>query len=176
MKLLYLQILLYVSFISIGQNDNFDRQLFYKIGVAATLTINSEGLSSDDDSSCIVPNALFVKNTFGIAVNKRISMGLNAELDWHSKPNLLFFTIYPDIRYNIIQKDDNGFIRFGYGKMFGKGELNEGTLYKISVGSEHFHEDFERSTLFGLEFTQKSFGFKELDKLISVSIFLEIIF
>ena len=91
MKLLYLQILLYVSFISIGQNDNFDRQLFYKIGIAATLTINSEGLSSDDDSSCIVPNALFVKNTFGIAVNKRISMGLNAELDWHSKPNLLYF-------------------------------------------------------------------------------------
>ena len=176
MKLLYLQIFLCVTFISVGQNDDFDRQLFYKIGIAATLTLNSEGLSSDDDSSWIVPNALFVKNTLGIAINKRISMWLNAELDWHNKPNLLFFSIYPDIRYNIIQKDDNGFIRFGYGKMFGKGELNEGTLYKIGIGGEYFHEHIERSTLFGLEFTQKSFGFKEADKLVSVSIFLEMIF
>lgn len=176
MKLFPLLTLSWFTFISSAQNDDFDRQVFYKISIAATLTLNNEGSNSDNNSSWIVPNALFIKNTLGVAVNRRVSLGLNVELDLHGNPDLLFFPIYPDIRYNIIQKDDNGFVRFGYGKMFGKGKLNKGTLYKIGIGGEYFRDDLRRSALIGLEFTKKSYGTKEQNKLVSISIFFELIF
>lgn len=52
-----------------------------------------------------------------------------------------------------------------------KDDFDRQLFYKIEIGGEYFHEDFERSTLIGLEFTKKSFGFKESWKLISVFIF-----
>ncbi|MDC1266273.1 hypothetical protein N8009_05725, partial [Flavobacteriaceae bacterium] len=80
-------------------------------------------------------------------------------------------------RYNVIQKEDNVFVRASYGKLLGIGNTFEtGSLYKTGVGVEVFDKDFKNSGLIGIEFTQKSFGFREEEKLISISFFLEMSF
>ena len=71
MKLFPLLTLSWFTFISSAQNDDFDHQVFYKISIAATLTLNNGGSNSDNNSSWIVPNALFIKNTLGVAVNQK---------------------------------------------------------------------------------------------------------
>ena len=65
--------------------------------------------SSDDEFKLDCTKCTLYKKYFGYCnVNRRrIPMGLNVELDWHTrKPRFTFFS--NDIRYNIIQKDDNG--------------------------------------------------------------------
>lgn len=151
--------------------------LFYKGSFAATLTINEDfEIGNEDDEVLINPSAFFINNTIGYQFDERTSIGLNAELDWHSKQGLLFFPTYLSLRYNIFVDDDNIFIRGGYGRLLNLGsDFEKGTLYKAGVGVQVFDGDYKNSILFGVDFSRKRFGFRQTEKLSSVSVFLELI-
>jgi len=46
----------------------------------------------------------------------------------------------------------------------------------VGAGVEIFNEDYTNSFLIGLDFSRKRFGYKQLDKLSSVSVFFEFMF
>ncbi len=70
--------------------------------------------------------------------------------------------------------DDKVFVRGGYGKMIDLGKnFESGTLYKLGIGYQAFDDNFKNSWLIGLDFSRKRFGFRQTEKLSSVSIFLE---
>ena len=46
-------------------------------------------------------------------------------------------------------------------------------MYKFGVGFQTFDDNFRNSFLIGLDFTRKRFGYKTLEGVSSVSIFLE---
>ena len=153
--------------------------IFYKISLASTLTINKEyTLNQDDDSGPLInPSAIFINNTLGYQFDKRTLLGLNFEYDWHSQQGLHFAPAYLNFQYNIITDDDNLFIRGGYGTLLGLGKAFEkGNMYKFGVGLQTFDDNFRNSFLIGLDFTRKRFGYKTLEGLSSVSIFLEFMF
>jgi hypothetical protein len=152
---------------------------FYKVSLASTLTINKEyTLDQDDDTGPLInPSALFVNNTIGYQFDKRSLLGLNFEYDWHSQQGLHFAPAYLNFQYNIIADDDNMFIRGGYGTLLGLGKsFEKGNMYKFGVGLQTFDSNFRNSFLIGLDFTRKRFGYKTLEGLSSVSIFLEFMF
>jgi hypothetical protein len=69
------------------------------------------------------------------------------------------------------------FIRGGYGTLLGLGKsFEKGNMYKFGVGLQTFDSNFRNSFLIGLDFTRKRFGYKTLEGLSSVSIFLEFMF
>ena len=175
--LFILFLLLSVSFSSYSQiKKEKTNGLFYKISLASTLTINKEyTLDQDDDTGPLInPSALFINNTVGYQFDSRSLIGLNFEYDYHSKQGLHFAPAYLSFQYNIIADDDNFFIRGGYGTLLGLGKsFEKGNMYKFGLGYQIFDDDFRNSTLIGLDFTRKRFGYKTLEGLSSVSIFLE---
>ncbi|WP_303318882.1 hypothetical protein Q4Q34_05355 [Flavivirga abyssicola] len=149
--------------------------LFYKLSLAATLTINKEyNINIDDDDTFLNPSAYFLNNTVGYQFDKRTSLGLNFEYDYHSQQGLHFFPTYLDLRHNVIADDDNLFVRAGYGTLLGLNKnFEKGNIYKIGIGIQTFDQNFRNSFLIGIDFTRKRFGHKTLEGLSSVSIFLE---
>ena len=153
--------------------------LFYKLGVATTLTINEDYvIGEDEDNEAFFRfNAFFLNNTIGYKFDPRSSIGVNLEYDWHSESGLMFMPLHLSFRYNVIQKDENVFIRSSYGRLLDVGNSFEtGSLYKVGLGAEVFSDASNSSGLIGVEFTQKSFGYREEEKLVSVSFFLEVSF
>lgn len=148
---------------------------FYKTSLATTLTINENyTVGNDEDEVLINPSALFINNTIGYMFDKRTSIGLNLEYDWHSQQGLHFIPAYLSFQYNIIADDDNLFIRGGYGTLLGlSNDFEEGNLYKLGIGVQLFDEDYKNASLIGLDFSRKRFGYKTLEGLSSVSIFIE---
>lgn len=165
------------SFIASSQNDSIKTSgIFYKISLAATLTINEDyTIDTDDDEPLIEPNALFVNNTFGYQFDRRTSIGLNFEYNWHSKQGLHFAPAYLSLQHNIIAVDGGGFfVRGGYGTLLGLGKsFEKGNMFKLGVGLQGTLANSNNSLLFGLDFTRKRFGFENLEGISSVSIFLE---
>jgi hypothetical protein len=170
-------LVLSMSFSSFSQIEKEKNNgLFYKISLATTLTINEDYVAFDDtdDSTLIEPSALFVNNTIGYQFDKHALLGLNFEYDWHSKQGLHFAPAYLSFQYNIITDDDNVFIRGGYGTLLGLGKsFEKGNMYKLGLGLQTFDNNFKNSFLIGLDFTRKRFGYKTLEGISSVSIFLE---
>lgn len=155
-----------------------DGGFYYKISLATTLTINEYySFAEDDDTGpLILPSAFFINNTFGYKFDERSVIGLNIEYNWHSESGLHFLPAYLSFRYNFIVDDDNVFVRSGYGRLLNLGNAFEsGTVYKVGAGAEIFNENYTNSFLIGLDFYRKRFGYKQLDKLSSVSIFFEFI-
>jgi hypothetical protein len=149
--------------------------VFYKISLASTLTINKEyTLDQDDDSGPLInPSALFVNNTVGYQFDKRTMVGLNFEYNYHSQQGLHFFPTYLNLQHNIIPNDANVFVRVGYGTLLGMGKsFEKGNMYKLGIGIQGILEN-NNSIHFGLDFTRKRFGYRTLEGLSSVSIFLE---
>ena len=158
---------------------------FYKISLATTLTINEDWtIEPDDGEPFLEPSALFVNNTVGYQFDKRSLISLNFEYDWHSEQGLHFFPAYLGFQYNILHYDDvmddgaispsNVFIRGGYGTFLSLGKsFEKGNMYKFGLGYQHQVDDSNNSILFGLDFTRKRFGYRTLEGLSSVSIFLE---
>ena len=172
--LLYL-FLLPIHFAFSQQQLDKTSGIFYKISLATTITINEDYVAFDDsdDSTLFEPSALFVNNTIGYQFDKRSLIGLNLEYDWHSKQGLHFFPAYLSLQYNIIADDDNLFIRGGYGTLLGMGKsFEKGNMYKLGIGYQGVFEN-NNSILIGLDFTRKRFGYRTLEGLSSVSIFLE---
>ncbi len=171
-------IILFLMSLSIfSQEENETKGFFYKLSLATTLTINEDfTFGREDDETLINPSALFINNTFGIQMDKRSSVGLNIEYDWHSKQGLNFLPIYVSYRYNILEFEDNFFLRGGYGKLISINKnFENGTIYKVGLGFELFDEEYKHSILLGLDFSRKRYHHK-LEKISSVSVFLEYIF
>lgn len=149
--------------------------VFYKISLATTLKVNEEYTTeTDDEDTFLEPNALFVNNTFGYQFDKRSLIGLNFEYDWHSKLGLHFFPVYLSFQYNIISRRDNVFIRGGYGTLLSlSNSFEKGNMYKFGIGFQGIIDEKDNSILLGLDFTQKRFGYRTLDGLSSISIFIE---
>lgn len=179
MKQVYLfyPLVLFLSFSTFSQIETEKTNgFFYKISLATTLTINEDysAFDDDDDGTLIEPSALFVNNTIGYQFDKRSVIGLNFEYDWHSEQGLHFAPAYLSFQYNVIANDDNVFIRGGYGTLLGLGSsFEKGNMYKFGVGSQIFDKNYRNSFLIGLDFTRKRFGYKTLEGLSSVSIFIE---
>jgi hypothetical protein len=165
-----------LSFFSFSQIEKEKiHGIFYKISLASTLTINKEyTLDQDDDTGPLInPSALFVNNTIGYQFDQRTSIGLNFEYDWHSQQGLHFFPAYLSLRHNFILDDTNVFLRGGYGTLLGMGtSFEKGNMYKLGLGIQDVFWN-NNSLLFGLDFTRKRFGYKTLEGLSSVSVFLE---
>ncbi|WP_412986886.1 hypothetical protein [Pontimicrobium sp. IMCC45349] len=176
MKRILLTFLFLVPLLALAQ-EKIDKTngIFYKISLSTTLGINEDYTIADDDSGTLIePSAYFINNTLGFKFDERSSIGLNFEYNWHSESGLHFFPAYLNFKYNLIDDDDSLFIRAGYGRFLNLGKTFEkGTFYKIGSGVEIFDGDSDNSILLGLDFTRKRFGFRQQDKLSSVSIFLE---
>ncbi len=149
--------------------------IFYKISLATSLKINEEyNVGNDEGETLINPSAYFINNTFGYQFDKRSIIGLNFEYDWHSQQELHFFPTYLSFQYNIIADDDNVFIRGGYGSLLGiSNDFEKGNMYKLGLGVQIVNFDNDDSFLIGLDFTRKRFGYRTLEGLSSVSIFIE---
>lgn len=178
MKLIYnlFCIVFFMSFSSFSQIEKEKTNgIFYKISLATTLTINKEyTLSQEDDTGPLInPSALFVNNTIGYQFDKRTALGLNFEYNYHSQQGLHFFPAYLNLQHNIIVDDTNLFVRGGYGTLLGMGKsFEKGNMYKLGIGVQDVFEN-NNSIHFGLDFTRKRFGYRTLEGLSSVSIFLE---
>ena len=149
--------------------------LFYKISLAGTITSNEEfTFGNDDDETFFKPSALFINNTLGYQFDERSSIGINFEFDRHFEKNLNFFPVFLGFQYNIFDFDDRIFIRGGYGRLVDIGKrFEEGTVYRLGTGVQIFDDNYKNSWLVGFDFTRKRFGFRQTEKLSSVSLFLE---
>ncbi len=170
---------LYFSFIASTQNDTIKTYgVFYKFSFATTLAINEDyGEEGHEDETLLLPSALFVNNTVGYQFDQRTSIGLNFEYNWHSKQGLHFFPAFLNLQHNLsVDRDVNLFVRGGYGTLLQLGNsFEKGSMFKIGAGIQG---DIGKndSILIGLEYTRKRFGYRTLEGLSSVSIFLEFMF
>lgn len=149
--------------------------IFYKISLATTLTINEEYQVFDDsDETLINPSALYINNTFGYQFDMRTSVGLNLGYNWHSQQGLHFAPAYLSLRHNFVVDDSNIFARAGYGTLLGiSKDFQKGNMYKLGLGIQMYGDDYNKSVLLGVDFTRKRFGYRALEGLSSISIFLE---
>jgi hypothetical protein len=164
------------SFIASSQNDTIKTHgIFYKFSFATTLAVNDDyGEIGHEDETLFIPSALFVNNTLGYQFDLRTSIGLNFEYDYHSKQGLHFFPAYLNLQHNLIVKDVNYFVRAGYGTLLGMGKsIEKGNMYKLGVGVQGSSGKKNNSMLIGLDYTRKRFGYRTLEGLSSISIFLE---
>ncbi|WP_204344205.1 hypothetical protein [Psychroserpens algicola] len=172
----YATLLLLLVFANVyAQDDNKSSGLFYKISLATTLTVNEDFTFGDDTTERFFrTSAFFLNNTVGFQFDNRSSLGLNTEYNWHSESGLQFFPVHLSFQYNIFDFDDTLFIRGSYGRLVGvTNDFEKGTLYKVGVGARLFDDNYKNSWLIGVDFTRKRFGFRQLEKLSSVSFFLE---
>ena len=173
-------ILLLLSVMAVSAQEVTEKSgLFYKLSFATTLTLNEDNVVGDkeDNEPFFRFNSFFLNNTIGYKFDPRSSLGVNLEYDWHSESGLMFMPLHLSFRYNVVQKDENVFLRSSYGRLLGMGHNFEtGSLYKVGLGVEVLDDQQKNSALIGIEFTEKSFGFREQEKLISISFFLEMSF
>ena len=171
-----LNCILYFSLCNLSAQEMMKTNgLYYKVSLATTLTNNEEyTLFNDNDETFLTFNAIFINNSLGYQFDKRASIDFNAEYDYHSHKELHFLPMYLGFNYNILDFDDVLFIRGGYGKLIKAGKnFEKGTQYKVGIGYRAFDDNFKNSWLIGLDFSRKRFGYKQEEKLSSVSVFLE---
>jgi hypothetical protein len=179
MKHLFLLLFLFlflISNITLAQETEEKTQgVFYKFSIASTLTTNENyTIGNDEGETFINVNAFFVNASMGYQFDTRSSIGLVVEYDRHFRNGLNFLPVFLEFKYNLFTFEDNFFLRGGYGKLVHvNNNFETGTLYKLGLGYQIFDEDYKNSFLFGLDFTRKRFGYRQLDKLSSVSIFIE---
>ena len=158
-----------------AQDDIKTSGIFYKVSLSATLTTNDNyTIANDDGESFINLNGLFINNTVGYQFDSRSSLGLNIEYNHYIDQSLNFLPVYLDFTYNILDFDDQVFVRGGYGKLVDLGKAFEnGTMYKAGIGYRAYDDNFKNSFLIGFDFSRKRFGFRQTEKLSSFAIFLE---
>jgi len=182
MKINYF-IIICLSFVSLYTYSQTDEEktsgLFYKISLATTLTINEDyTIEPDDGEPFLEPSALFVNNTVGYQFDQHTSIGFNFEYNWHSKQGLHFFPTYLNLQHNLsVDRDVNLFVRGGYGTLLAIGNsFEKGSMFKVGAGIQGGIDNKNNSILIGLDYTRKRFGYRALEGLSSVSIFLEFMF
>lgn len=177
--ILFISLMFVITPIFSQENTEKISGLFYKISLATTLTINEDyTIEPDDGEPFLEPSALFVNNTVGYQFDKRTSIGLNFEYNWHSKQGLHFFPAYLNLQHNLSSdRDVNLFVRGGYGTLLHMGNsFEKGTMFRLGAGIQGDIDAKNNSILIGLDYTRKRFGYRTLDGLSSVSIFLEFMF
>ncbi|MFD1614514.1 hypothetical protein [Gelatiniphilus marinus] len=176
---LFIYVFLFAILTSFSQNNSEKTNgLFYKVSLASTLTVNKDyAIFNNDEEPFFNFSALFLNNTIGYQFDKRTSIGLNAEYNWHSQQGLHFFPTYLSFQYNIIVDDSDLFIRGGYGSLISlSNDFEKGNMYKVGLGIRGYDDGYLNSFLLGLDFTRKRFGYKTLQGLSSVSVFMEFMF
>uniref|UniRef100_UPI00404B792E hypothetical protein n=1 Tax=Gelidibacter sp. TaxID=2018083 RepID=UPI00404B792E len=175
MKPLFILIFLTTSISLFAQDDIKTSGVFYKISLAATLTTNEYyTIGNDEGETFINLNAIFVNNTIGYQFDDKTSIGLNLEYNYYDRQYLNFFPAYLNFTYNILDFDDKVFVRGGYGRLLDLGKAFEtGTMYTFGAGGRFYDENYKNSWLIGVDFSRKRFGYKQDEKLTSVSIFIE---
>lgn len=181
-------VLIFITSTGLSQSNKTDQIKisgpFYKISLATTLKINEDWtVETDDDETFLEPSALFINNTIGYQFDRRSLISLNFEYDWHSEQGLQFFPAYLGFQYNIIHFESgfneyiyqsNVFIRGGYGTFLSLGKsFEKGNMYKFGLGFQGQVDDSNNSILIGLDYTRKRFGYRTLEGLSSISIFIE---
>nr|WP_321221778.1 hypothetical protein [uncultured Psychroserpens sp.] len=158
-----------------AQADEKTNGLFYKASLSATLTTNEDyTIANDYGDTFINLNGIFINNTIGYQFDLRSSIGLNLEYDYYIDQRLNFLPVYLDFTYNILDFDDQVFIRGGYGALVNLGKsFEKGSMYKAGIGYRFYDDDFKNSWLIGFDFSRKRFGFRQENKLSSFAIFLE---
>lgn len=176
MKTAILSCVLCCSLLNLSAQDDIKTSgLFYKISLAATLTNNEDyTIGNDEGHTFIDLNAVFINNSFGYQFDRRTSVDLNVEYDHYLRQEFNFLPVHLGFNYNILDFDDVLFIRAGYGKLIDAGKnFEKGTMYKVGVGYRTFDGNFRNSWLIGFDFNRKRFGYKQEEKLSSLSIFFE---
>ncbi len=175
MKPLFFVIFSFIAQTVFSQDDIKTSGVFYKISLAGTLTTNEHyTIGNDEGETFITLNAFFINNTLGYQFDDRSSIGLNLEYDRYTRQALNFFPAYLNFTYNILDFDDKVFVRAGYGRLLNMGKsFEKGTMYTVGAGARIYDGNFKNSWLIGLDFSRKRFGYKQEDKLTSVSIFVE---
>ncbi len=175
MKPIFIYISILITTLAYSQDETKTSGFYFKISLATTLTINEEfTIGNNDDETFINPSAVFINSTIGLQVNEKFSVGFNIEYDWHSKQGLNFLPIYVTTKYNLIEDEENIFVRGGYGMIINpNSHFEKGTFYKAGLGIQIFDDAYKNSWLIGLDFCRKRFGFKQDEKISSVSIFVE---
>jgi phosphoketolase len=98
-------------------------------------------------------------------------LGVNLGYHYHSEQGLHFIPAYLNARINFSDKEDSFFLRGGFGKLIGIGSnFESGTYSKVGLGIQT-----QKIGLIGLEFNYKEIGFRDLEGLESISLFLEYI-
>jgi hypothetical protein len=148
---------------------------FGKLSFATTLRINEDyririfGEKYEEDKALIQLSAYFLNASIGHQFENRAALAINLEYNYHSRQGLHFLMPYLSGRLNIVNKPTTPFIRGGYGGLFDiSNNFKEGNMYKLGLGFM-----FDNAFLFGFEFTNKTFGYRSLTALSSVSIFIE---
>lgn len=176
MKRFVIRLILGCSFFKLSAQDNpKSNGLYYKISLAVTLTNNADyTIGNDEGHTFINVNGLFVNNALGYQFDRRTSVDLNVEYDHYIEQELNFLPVYLGFNYNILDFDDVVFIRGSYGKLIKAGNnFENGTQYKVGFGYRAFDRNDKNSWLIGLDFSRKRFGYKQDEKLSSVSLALE---
>jgi hypothetical protein len=153
--------------------------VFYKFSLAPSITFNQDyTISTDDDEKFLKVDALFINTTIGYQFDQRSLIGLNFEYANHwdqqyggyDEKSLNFFSTYLSYQYNFRPL----FLRGGYGLILDMGEsFEKGSMYKLGLGFGANVGDKNNSILFGVEFTRKRFGHETLERISSVSFFIE---
>lgn len=176
MKIIILSCLLCCSVLSVmAQQDIKSNGLYYKVSVAVTLNNNEDyTLGNNEGHRFIDINGLFLNNSLGYQFDGRSSIDLNLEYDHYIRQKLNFLPVHLGFNYTIFDFDDIVFIRGGYGTLLKAGNsFEKGTMYKLGIGYRHFDDNFKNSWLVGVDFNRKRFGYKQEEKLSSVSVFIE---
>jgi hypothetical protein len=173
-KIIYLLGFLTTSLV-FAQDSIKTNGLFYKGSFGITFTVNENyTLTEDDDESLLNPSAFLVNNSIGYQFDDRSLIGLNLEYNYHSRQGFHFLPLHLSFQYNLFDFDDEIFVRGGYGILLGIGKsFEKGTLYKLGTGVRIYDDNFKNSWLIGFDFSRKRFGYKQAEKLSSVSLFLE---
>ena len=175
MKKILCLISILIPYLAFTQDSIKSNGLFYKASLGITFTVNENyTITEEDDESFLNPSAFLVNNTIGYQFDNRSLIGLNLEYNYHSRQDLHFMPLHLSFQYNLFDFDDELFIRGGYGTLLGIGKsFEKGTLYKLGTGVRIYDDNFKNSWLIGFDFSRKRFGYKQTEKLSSVSLFVE---
>jgi hypothetical protein len=178
---LILSLLLLTSAIFSQEEPSNKGGTYYKFSFATTLTLNEnfekkqEGEEYKDrvfaGKTFLRLSAYFFETSIGYQFGQRAALGVNLGYHYHSEQGLHFIPAYLNARINFSDKEDSFFLRGGFGKLIGIGSnFESGTYSKVGLGIQT-----QKIGLIGLEFNYKEIGFRDLEGLESISLFLEYI-
>ena len=177
MKEIVLIFALFTTFLSFSQ-----RNVNYNFTINTTFTTNEnfgdyDNFYDETDWNLLRPNALILRNGFDIEIASKITFGLNFGLDWHSDLEILTFPYFIDVKYALVQVDDDKlYIGAGAGKLLKFGNAFEnGKYYKTGIGY-YISTMKNYSIIFNVDFHQKQIPDYDNGRLNSLSFGLGMIF
>ncbi len=156
-------------------NDHTNN-LFYKVGIAATISSGENYHSEFDipDERSGAP-AFFIHNAIGVQFNRLTLIGLNLEYNKYPKQGG-FLPLYISLQRNIIRNTNDIYLRGGYGTLLDVGrDFRNGRLFKAGVGCQIYYNKGKNSFLAGIDYTKKTLSEDIMKSLSGVAIYFEFI-